>query len=139
MLLRGIVVFTVGVCLFGGIAAAEPARDAILADYLNQARQADPGFTAFSAERGEALFKARHAHNPDVPSCTTCHTEDPTRQGRHYKTGRAIEPVAVSRNPERFTDATEVEKRFSRDCKNVLGRLCTAVEKGDYVTFMMSR
>lgn len=138
-MLRRIILCAAGVCLFATAATATPAHDAILADYLKQARQDDPDFAGFSAERGEAFFKARHAHNPDVPSCTTCHTDDPTRQGRHYKTGRAIEPVAVSRKPDRFTDAAEVEKRFARDCKNVLGRPCTAAEKGDYVTFMMSR
>lgn len=123
----------------GAAAAADPAHEAILAEYLRQARQADPGFAGFSARRGEAMFTARHTVNPDVPSCTTCHTEDPTRPGRHYKTGRAIDPVAVSRTPTRFTDAEKVEERFTRDCKNVMGRPCTAAEKGDYVAFMTSR
>jgi hypothetical protein len=44
--------------------------------------------------------------------------------------------MAVSVNPARLTDIGEVEKRFRRDCKNVLGRACTPVEKGDFVTFL---
>ena len=44
--------------------------------------------------------------------------------------------MALSANPARFTDPAEVEKRFSRDCPNVLGRACTAEEKGDYITFL---
>jgi hypothetical protein len=47
--------------------------------------------------------------------------------------------MAVSANAARFTDARDVEKRFSRDCKNVLGRACTAAEKGDFITFLASR
>ncbi|MCR6631854.1 MAG: DUF1924 domain-containing protein [Magnetospirillum sp.] len=119
--------------------AAEPARDAILAAYAAQARAADPAFAGWSPARGEALYRSRNAVNPDAPSCASCHTDDPTRPGRHVRTGRAIEPVAVSANPKRFTDAEKVEERFARDCKSVLGRVCTAVEKGDYVAFMAAR
>lgn len=119
--------------------AAEPARDAILAAYAAQAKAADPAFTGFVPARGEAMYRARHAVNPDAPSCTTCHTDDPTRFGRHVKTARAIEPVAVSANPKRFTDAEKVEERFSRDCKSIMGRVCSATEKGDYIAFMASR
>jgi hypothetical protein len=44
--------------------------------------------------------------------------------------------MAVSSNPARFTDPAQVEKRFDRDCPNVLGRVCTAEEKGDFITYL---
>jgi cytochrome b len=113
--------------------AAEPARDAILAAYARQAN------SAFSAERGEAMYRSKNTSSPDFASCATCHTADPTQQGRHAKTGRTIPPAAVSANPKRFTDATKVEERFDRDCQTVLGRACTALEKGDYITFLTSK
>jgi hypothetical protein len=116
--------------------AADAARDAIKAGY---ARQAGAGFSGFSAERGRSLFESRNSASPDYPSCTTCHTMDPTAEGRHAKTGRAIKPVAVSVNAKRFTDAAKVEERFERDCQTVLGRACTAAEKGDYITYMESK
>lgn len=120
--------------------AGDPARDAILAGYLKQARAADPGFAGFSAERGEALFRSSNKGGDSrTPSCTSCHTDDPRAQGRNAKTGRGIEPVAVSAKPKRFTDSAEVEKQFGRDCESVLGRACTPVEKGDYITFMATR
>ena len=72
----------------------------------------------------------------EADACAACHTPDPRRPGQHVKTGRTIEPMAVSANPARFTDAREVEKRFQRDCKNVLGRACTPAEKGDFLTFL---
>ena len=120
-------------------ALADPARDAILEDYLRQARAADPGFTGFSPERGAAFFRARHTNTADMASCTACHTGDPAGQGRHVKTGRPIAPVAVSQSPKRFTDRDKVEQRFRRDCTKVLGRECTPAEKGDYIAFMASR
>jgi len=120
--------------------AADARRDAMLADYAAKARAADPGFTAFSAGRGETLFRTRWTGgDARTSSCTACHTDDPRRPGQNAKTGRAIDPVAVSANPARFTDRAEVEKQFTRDCKSVLGRECTPVEKGDYVTFMVGQ
>ncbi|EME71692.1 hypothetical protein H261_02131 [Paramagnetospirillum caucaseum] len=116
--------------------AADAARDAVKAGY---ARQAGPGFAGFSSERGKALFESRNAASPDYASCTTCHTADPAAEGRHAKTGRAIKPVAVSANPKRFTDVAKVEERFERDCQTVLGRVCSATEKGDYIAYMESK
>jgi len=118
---------------------ADPARDAILADLAAQAKAADPGFTGFSAARGETLFSTRHTGGkPQTPSCTTCHTKDPRALGK-TRVGKVIQPMAISANPSRFTDAHKVAKWFRRNCRSVLGRVCTAREKGDYITFMMSR
>lgn len=120
--------------------AGDAARDAILQGYAEQAAAADPGFSGFSAERGARLYAGPHqGGNPDTNACAACHTADPTAEGRHRKTGRAIQPMAVSINPERFTDPDEVEKQFGRDCNNVLGRPCTAQEKGDFITFLTGR
>jgi hypothetical protein len=113
--------------------AGDPARDAILAAYGKEAGQ------PFSATRGEALYLSKNTASADFESCATCHTTDPTAKGRHAKTGRVIEPVAVSANPKRFTDATKVEERFTRDCQTVLGRACSVLEKGDYITFLASK
>lgn len=115
----------------------DPRRDAILAGYADEARSAEPAFAGFSPERGRALYLGPHrGGSGEANACAACHTPNPRRPGQHVKTGRAIEPMAVSANPSRFTDAGEVEKRFRRDCKNVLGRACTPAEKGDFVTFL---
>ena len=117
--------------------AGDPKRDALLAEYAAQARAQDPAFTAFSPARGETLFRATWSGgDPRTASCMACHTANPRQPGQNAKTGRPIEPVAVSANPVRFTDRATVEKHFVRDCKSVLGRECTALEKGDYVAFM---
>ncbi len=129
-----------GIALFASAAWADGgARDAILQDLAAQAKAEDTAFSGFSAARGETLFRARHSEGkPETPSCTTCHTSDPAARGK-TRVGKTIEPMAVSANPSRFTDPRKVEKWFRRNCRSVLGRVCTAREKGDFITFMMSR
>jgi cytochrome b len=115
--------------------AGDPKREPLIAAYAVEA-----GGQAFSAQRGETLFRTKWAGGDErTPSCTACHTDDPTRMGQNAKTGRPIDPVAPSVNSVRFTDRAQVEKHFARDCKSVLGRECTPLEKGDYVTFMAGR
>jgi len=121
------------------IAAVDHGRDAILAAFAVEAKKADPSFTGFSAQRGQAFFAANHTGGkPDTPSCTTCHTRDPTQEGQ-TRAGKQIAPMAVSATPDRFTDPEKVAKWFARNCNSVLGRDCTAVEKGDFITFLASR
>ena len=109
------------------------------ADYLRSlqaaARAADPAFTAFSAERGQAWFSARHGSEW---SCSTCHTADPLASGRHAMTGRSIAPLAPAANSERLTDPARTEKWFRRNCNDVVGRDCTSKEKGDVVAYLIS-
>ena len=117
--------------------AGDPARDALLAGYATQAKAQDATFTAFSPGRGEALFRGTFTGgDPRTTSCTACHTANPRQPGQNAKTGRPIDPVAVSANPARFTDRATVEKHFARDCRSVMGRDCTPLEKGDYIAFM---
>ena len=137
---RSLLLATALIAIATAAAVAEPARDAILAAYARQARIEKLAFAGFSAARGERLYVGPHTGgSADTPACAACHTADPRAAGRHVKTGRAIEPMAVSVNPGRFTDAADVEKRFTRDCPNVLGRPCTAEEKGDFITFLIGR
>lgn len=133
-----LVTFTL-TALFSTASPAAPGRDGILAQFAETARTADPAFTAFSADRGKTLFLARHTGGkPDTPACTTCHGANPARAGE-TRAGKAIEPMAVSVTPVRFTDPDKVAKWFRRNCKSVLGRECTALEKGDFITFMSTQ
>ncbi len=116
--------------------ASAPARQAILAGLEAAAKQADPGFTGFSAKRGETLFLTEWGQGKeDTPACTTCHGRDPTASGR-TRAGKAIDPIALSGTPRRFSDPEEVDKWFGRNCRSVLGRECSPLEKGDFITFM---
>jgi mono/diheme cytochrome c family protein len=103
--------------------------------FEGEARAADSGFSGFSAQRGKAFFTA--AHGGDW-SCASCHTRNPLAAGRHATTGKTIAPLAPAANPERFTDTARVDKWLRRNCKDVLGRVCTAQEKGDVLQYLMS-
>ena len=120
---------------FGLVSAAEALRQKILENYTAEARQDSSSFSGLSAERGKALYFGPHPGG-QPEACSSCHSANPAKPGQHYKTGREIAPMAIIANPDRFTDPAEVEKRFARDCKNVLRRPCTAQEKGDFITFL---
>jgi hypothetical protein len=101
------------------------------------AREAGTPVSAFSAARGEALFRGKRARaGGEEGGCYSCHTEDPRKPGR-TRAGKAIEPLAPALTPARFTDAAKTEKWFSRNCGDVLGRPCTAAEKGDFLTWLI--
>ena len=125
--------------LLAGTSHADPQRDTILAQLLSQAKKDGPGFTAFSAERGAAFYKATHqGGKPGTASCTSCHGSSPQDKGK-TRAGKEIDPMAVSKSAARYTDRDNVEKWFARNCGDVLGRPCTAREKGDFITYMMGQ
>ena len=120
-------------------ATAGESAQSLLDFYANEAKASDPGFSRFSTERGEHLFRTNFSTSkPDTPSCTTCHTRDATKTGQ-TRAGKDIEPMAASASPKRYTDQAKTEKWFGRNCNNVLGRECTATEKGDFITFMLTQ
>jgi hypothetical protein len=115
-------------------AAAETPAD-IQRSFETAARQEMAGFSGFSAQRGAVFFKTTHGREW---SCASCHTQDPTATGRHAKTDKPITPLAPTANAERFTRPDKVEKWFRRNCNDVIGRTCTASEKGDVLAYLMS-
>ncbi len=113
--------------LAGAAQAATPA--AILAGYSAQA-----GAPAVPA-RGQQLFNARQGREW---SCATCHGATPTQAGKHATTGKSIEALAPLANAARFTDPAKVEKWFRRNCNDVAGRECTAAEKADVLSWLLT-
>jgi hypothetical protein len=113
---------------------AEQPQD-FLASFAAQAQQDNAAFSGFDASRGGQFFKSRHGGDW---SCSTCHTDNPTAAGKHAVTEKAIEPLAPSANPARFTNAAKVEKWFKRNCKDVVKRECAALEKGDVLAYLLS-
>jgi hypothetical protein len=90
---------------------------------------------------GRAAWNAEHPQADGSParSCATCHTADLTPAGEHAKTGKTIEPMAPSVNPERLTDPKKVEKWLFRNCRWTIGRECTAAEKADFLAYIRSQ
>lgn len=87
-----------------------------------------------NAARGQSFFNARHGGEW---SCASCHGTPPTQQGKHASTGKAIPPLAPAFNPKAFTETAKVDKWFRRNCKDVLKRECTAVEKADVLAYLV--
>lgn len=129
-------------CAIGGLLASPASagpRDSIMAGLTAEAKAADPGFAGFSAERGKAIFFNNYGTGkPDTPACTSCHGKTP-QSGGETRAGKAVDPIGVSKTPDRFTDPKKVDKWFRRNCNGVIGRECTALEKGDFITFMLSQ
>jgi hypothetical protein len=73
-----------------------------------------------------------------VPTCSNCHSADPMKEGTHVKTKKPIKPLAPAASPERFTSAAKVEKNFTEHCQDIYKRDCSAVEKGHFLTYLMS-
>lgn len=105
----------------------------LLEDYRAQ------GAGPFSAAAGQAMWTRKSVSRGQERSCAACHGTDLRQTGKHVRTGKPIEPLAPSANPERLTDAAKVEKWFTRNCKWTLGRACTAQEKGDFISFFLSQ
>lgn len=103
--------------------------------FTTQAQQENPAFTGFSAEQGQRFYSSTHGKEW---SCATCHSQNPKASGQHIATGKTIAPLAPTANAERFTRPDKVEKWFKRNCNEVLGRACTAQEKGDVLTYLLS-
>jgi hypothetical protein len=125
--------------LFAPLACLAAPSDALLDQYATTAKATAPSFSGFTAARGEKLhFTKFAAGKPETPACTTCHGDKPQQAGR-TPNGKAIDAVAVSVTPTRYTDPAKVEKWFKRNCKDVLGRECTPLEKGDWLTYMLGQ
>lgn len=119
--------------LLSTASSAGPREDQ-LAQYAAAAKSA-----GFSAARGQTLHTQNFGGGkPDTPACTSCHGKDVRGAGR-TPAGKAIEAVAVSVTPTRYTDPAKVEKWFKRNCNEVLGRECTPQEKGDWLTYMIAQ
>ncbi|MCU7800978.1 MAG: DUF1924 domain-containing protein [gamma proteobacterium symbiont of Lucinoma myriamae] len=103
-----------------------------------EAKYQTQGAGSFSATAGEAMWNKTFvdAKTGKERNCATCHTTDLTKQGKHARTGKVIEPMAPSVNLKRFTKVKKIKKWFVRNCKWTLGRECTAQEKGDFLAFI---
>jgi hypothetical protein len=111
----------------GGHAAQAATPAELEAGYTAQANA--PALAA----RGQAFFSSRHGAEW---SCASCHGAVPTQPGRHAATGKVIAPMAPAFNADRLTDGAKVEKWFTRNCRDVLSRACSAAEKADVIHWL---
>lgn len=120
--------------LIAGSSLATPASDALLAQYKAA------GVTKIDTAKAKRDW-AREVKNEEgeIASCSTCHGTDLTKSGSHEKTKKVIEPMSHKVNAERFTEEKKIEKWFKRNCKETWGRECTAQEKADFLSYLISQ
>jgi hypothetical protein len=87
------------------------------------------------AAKGKVFFGQRQGGEW---SCASCHGQPPTAASKHASTGKTIAALAPAFNAERLTDSAKVDKWFKRNCKDVLQRECTAIEKADVLAYLVS-
>jgi hypothetical protein len=116
------------------LAAAAPLASAEVPAQLLDQYRAQAGASS-DPSRGQQFFTSKHGREW---SCASCHGNPPTQTGRHAATGKSIAPLAPAFNPERFTDVAKTEKWFRRNCNDVIGRECTATEKADVLSWLMT-
>lgn len=131
---RSVFGLSIGLLLSSFSVMAETPQQ-IRQTYTTEAAVQQAGFTP-SAKRGEAFFRQRFAINDKMPTCTSCHTDNPLNTGKHAVTGKDIKPLAPQANADRLSDPAKVEKWFGRNCKEVVGRQCSPGEKADFVAFL---
>lgn len=122
-------------CAFASANAVAATPVEMRRDFEAAAKTAIPGFGGLSAARGEQFFKTTHGKDW---SCATCHGARPVTDGKHTVTGKVITPLAPVANASRFTDQAKTEKWFKRNCNDVIGRECTAAEKGDVLEYLLT-
>ena len=124
-----------GAFLLGALPVRADTPQSFLEEYRLAAKAQNPSFKAFSVTAGENFYKKKPGGDW---SCATCHTDNPTAEGKHTVTGKSIQPISPNANPTRFTDPAKVSKWFKRNCNDVLKRECTPEEKGNVLTYLLS-
>ncbi len=116
----------------------------VVDDYLSSLKQevlkTEPNFKTFDAKKGEEIFKSKHIGKKGKEiSCESCHTTNLANSGENIFTGKPIEPLSPKANPKRLTDISEIEKWLKRNFNDVYNKEGTPMEKGDVITYIMSK
>lgn len=123
----------------GLTAQADSTSAQQLADkYFSIANNIDVTFDRLSPGDGEKFYNRKITYKGEQIACASCHTANPAATGKHKVTGKPIKPLAPAANSERFTDIDKVEKNFEKHCLEVIGRDCTAAEKGNFMAYLIS-
>jgi len=118
---------------------ADAASAQKLADkYAAIAKNIDPASKGLSVDDGKAFFNRELTVRGKQIACASCHTTNPADTGKNIVTGKPIKPLAPAANPERFSNLDKVEKNFEKHCLDVIGRDCTAQEKGNFIAYLIS-
>jgi len=116
----------------------------VVDNYLNNLKdeviKVEPSFKNFDAKRGEEIFTSTHIGKKGKEiSCASCHGIDLTKAHENFFTGKIIEPLSPKANPKRLTKEKKIKKWLKRNFNDVYKREGTAKEKGDVITYIMTK
>lgn len=110
-----------------------------LADkYEAIAKHIDPQSAGLSEEEGKTFYTRELTIKGKQVACASCHTGNPADIGKHLVTGKPIRPLSPVANDKRFTSVDKVEKNFTKHCNDIIGRDCTAQEKGNFIAYLLT-
>jgi len=110
-----------------------------LADkYATIAKNINPNSTGLSVDDGKDFFNREITIKGKQVACASCHTANPADNGKHIVTGKPIRPLSPNANEKRFASIDKVEKNFTKHCNDIIGRDCTAQEKGNFIAYLLS-
>lgn len=125
-----------GTALLIATACLVPAAQAATPQELLAGYTAAAGVPA-SPERGQKLFTSRFGTKMGF-SCSSCHGDVPTKTGKDQVTDKPIPPLAPAFTPTRFTDLSKVDHWFRLNCRDIIGRDCSAGEKADVMSWLLT-
>lgn len=102
------------------------------------AKVINPSSSGLSAEDGRAFFNRELTVHGKQVACASCHTSNPGDTGKHIVTNKPIRPLSPLVEPKRFTSVDKVEKNFTKHCNDIIGRDCTAQEKGNFIAYLLT-
>ena len=113
-------------------------------DYMKYLEQnilkTNPNFNGFDFKRGEKIFTTKSVGKKGkLISCTSCHTTNLQKEGKHFFTGKDIAPLSPKINPYRLKDDEQLFKWLKRNFLDVYGREGTDLEKGDVLNYIINQ
>lgn len=139
--LLGVMLSAISIPAFADAETAQKIAD----KYAAEARAQDSSYAGLSAETGKTFFnreviqfKGDTKKTGQAIACASCHTVNPADLGKHIVTNKPIRPLSPVVNPKRFSSVSEVEKKFTKHCNEVVGSDCTAAEKGNYIAYLLT-
>lgn len=116
-----------------GIAGAKQFAE----QYIVHVKRTNPSYK-LTANAGRDFYVKKHTRKGKEESCSSCHMDNPADVGKHSETGKPIQPLSPLANPKRFSNLQHVEENFTKHCHDIIGRDCTPMEKGDYITYLLT-
>ena len=135
--IAAIMFLTLGSLSANAFADVDTAK-AFAKKYAVFAKNINPDFKGFMPDMGRNFFKREFTIKGKQVSCSSCHTDNPANTGKNIVTGKPIKPLSPVVEKSRFTDLDKIEKNFTDHCNDILGRDCTAQEKGDYIAYLLT-